>query len=52
MSIFNEDVICMPCKKEEKNDPDYEAASQAEMQAVRNGDNNFKGVYPNYKPLK
>ena len=51
MSIFNEDVICMPCKKEEKNDPDYEAASQAEMQAVRNGDNNFKGVYPDYKPI-
>jgi len=51
MSIFNEDVICMPCKKEEKNDPDYEAASQAEMQAVRNGDNNFKGIYPDYKPL-
>ena len=51
MSIFNEDVICMPCKKEEKNDPDYEAANQAEMQAVRNGDHNFKGVYPDYKPL-
>ena len=52
MSIFNEDVICMSCKKDEKNDPDYEAASQAEMQAVRNGNNNFKGIYPNYKPLK
>jgi len=51
MSIFNEDVICMSCKKEEKNDPDYEAASRAEMQAVRNGDHNFKGVYPDYKPI-
>ena len=51
MSIFNEDVICMSCKKEEKNDPDYEAASRAEAQAVRNGDLNFKGVYPDYKPI-
>jgi hypothetical protein len=51
MSIFNEDVICMPCKELEKKDPDYEAASQAEMNAVRNGNHNFKGVYPDYKPL-
>ena len=51
MSIFNEDVICMSCKKEEKNDPDYEAACHAEIQAVRNGDHNFKGVYPDYKPI-
>lgn len=51
MSIFNEDVICMSCKTEEKNDPDYEAASRAEAQAVRNGDHNFKGVYPDYKPI-
>ena len=51
MSIFNEDVICMSCKTEEKNDPDYEAACYAEIQAVRNGNHNFKGVYPNYKPI-
>jgi hypothetical protein len=51
MSIFNEDVICMTCKEEEKKDPDYKAASFAEMQAIRNGDNNFKGIYPDYKPL-
>jgi hypothetical protein len=51
MSIFNEDVICMSCKTEEKNDPDYDAASRAEAQAVRNGDHNFKGVYPDYKPI-
>lgn len=51
MSIFNEDVICMSCKTEEKNDPDYDAACRAEAQAVRNGDHNFKGVYPDYKPI-
>ena len=51
MSIFNEDVICIPCKELEKKDPDYKAASLAELQAMRNGDNNFKGIYPDYKPL-
>jgi hypothetical protein len=51
MSIFNQDVICMNCKELEKKDPDYKAASLAELQAVRNGDYNFKGVYPDYKPL-
>jgi hypothetical protein len=52
MGIFNEDVICMPCKEEEKKDPDYKAACKAEADAIRNGDHNFKGVYPDYKPLR
>jgi len=51
MSIFNEDVICMPCKELEKNDPDYKLASLADLQAIRSGDHNFKGIYPDYKPL-
>jgi hypothetical protein len=51
MSIFNEDVICLPCKEDEKNDPDYKAACQAEINAISNGNYNFKGVYPNYKPI-
>jgi len=51
MSIFNEDVICIPCKEEEKNDPDYNAAVKADNDAIRRGDNNFKGVYPDYKPI-
>lgn len=52
MSIFNEDVICSSCKEEEKQDPEYEAASLAEIEAVRAGDRNFKGAIPDYKPLK
>lgn len=52
MSIFNEDVICASCKEEEKQDPEYEAASLAEIEAVRAGDRNFKGAIPDYKPLK
>ena len=52
MSIFNQDVICLPCKRKEKLDPDYEPAVVAEQEAVRNGDYNFPGVYPDYKPLR
>ncbi len=51
MSIFNEDVICMPCKDKEKKDPEYKAASKAEMDAVKRGERNFKGAIPDYKPL-
>lgn len=52
MSVFNEDVICMDCKKEEKNDPEYEAAVEAEREAILRGDRNYKVAFPNYKPLK
>jgi hypothetical protein len=52
MSIFNQDVICLPCKRKEKLDPDYDAAVRAEQEAIRNGDYNFPGVYPDYKPLR
>ena len=52
MSVFNQDVICIPCKEEEKKDPDYDAAVRAEQEAIRRGDYNFPGVYPDYKPLK
>ena len=52
MSVFNEDVICMNCKKEEKNDPEYGAAVEAENEEIRKGNTNYKGAMPNYKPLK
>jgi hypothetical protein len=52
MSVFNEDVICMDCKKEEKNDPEYGAAVEAESEEIRKGNTNYKGAIPNYKPLK
>ena len=51
MSIFNEDVICMKCKEEEKNDPEYEAACIAEREAVMKGERNFLGAIPDYKPI-
>ncbi len=52
MSIFNQDIICISCKDDEKNDPDYELAREAEQDAVKRGDMNYPGLIPNYKPLK
>lgn len=51
MSMFNMDVICMDCKEEEKKDPEYEAASKAELEAVRKGVKNYQGAIPDYRPL-
>jgi hypothetical protein len=50
--MFNEDVICMTCKQDEKNDPEYVAASEAENEEIRKGNTNYKGAIPNYKPIK
>ena len=41
----------MDCKEEEKKDPEYEAACEAEREAVKRGDYNFSPI-PNYKPIK
>jgi hypothetical protein len=51
MSIFNNDIICMDCKKEEKLDPEYKVAVEAEAEAVRQGVRNYPGAFPNYKPI-
>ena len=44
MSMFNTDVICLECKLKEKRDPRYKEAQEAELNAVRHGDYNFKGI--------
>lgn len=44
MSMFNTDIICMPCKALERAHPDYENARDAETDAIRAGDYNFPGV--------
>ena len=44
MSMFNEDVICMECKKKERQRPDYREAVEADNAAIRRGDRNFKGI--------
>lgn len=44
MSMFNTQTICMDCKKKETEHPDYAKARDAENEAVKNGDRNFKGI--------
>jgi hypothetical protein len=44
MSMYNEDMICMDCKTKETERPDYEKARDAEYEAVKNGNRNFKGI--------
>jgi hypothetical protein len=44
MSYFNTDRICMDCKKKEKAHPDYQKAVEAEVEACRRGDYNYRGV--------
>ena len=44
MSMFNTDIICMDCKREERNDPRYKQALEAERDACAHGNYNFKGI--------
>jgi len=44
MSMFNTDCLCLDCLDKEKLHPDYEKARQAEHEAVKRGDLNFKGI--------
>ena len=44
MSYFNEDTICMECKKQERAHPDFKRARAAEHAEVRSGNYNFAGV--------
>lgn len=44
MSMFNEDCICMDCKKEETQLRDYAKAVEADHAEIRKGNYNFKGI--------
>lgn len=44
MSQFNTDVICMDCKDEEKEHPDYKKALDAEHDEIKKGNFNFPGI--------
>jgi hypothetical protein len=43
-SYFNTDTICIPCSKDEKDAPGFNAAREAETNAVQGGDLNYPGV--------
>ncbi len=44
VSYFNTEDICMTCKTEERDAPGFQAARQAEENAVLAGDLNFAGI--------
>ena len=52
MSMFNTDVICPECKEKAistyglgtEQDPRYQKAREAELNAIRHGNFNFKGI--------
>ena len=44
MSMFNQDCICLECKKLEERDPRYNEALQAVQEEIKKGNLNFKGI--------
>ena len=44
LSMYNDEVICMKCKEEEKNRPDYKDACDVDNDQIRKGNYNFKGI--------
>ncbi len=44
MSMFNEDCICMECKRKEQERHDYRKALEADHAEIRRGNYNFKGI--------
>jgi hypothetical protein len=48
MSMFNEELICLECKKKEVEHPQYKAAKEAEAAALRTwhegGGYNYSGI--------
>ena len=44
MSMLNTECLCLDCKKKETTQEDYGAAVEAEHQAIRRGNLNFKGI--------
>jgi len=44
MSFFNNQMCCSRCIEIERAHPAFQAARDAELQAIKNGDFNFPGV--------
>ena len=44
MSMYNEQMICAPCKDRETKRDDYRAAADADDAAIRQGNFNFRGI--------
>lgn len=44
MSMFNTDCICLDCSDKEKKDKDYKKAQEADIEEIKKGNFNFKGI--------
>jgi len=44
MSMFNTDCICMECAKKEKMREDYQLAADTDLEQVKAGNYNYKGI--------
>lgn len=44
MSMYNEQCICMECKKKEEERADYKEAQRVELEQVRQGNYNYRGI--------
>ena len=44
MSMYNTDCLCLACKEKEKRRSDYPEAVNAEHDALKKGNTNFKGI--------
>ena len=44
MSMPNTDCLCLVCKEKETTQEGYDEAVEAERQAIRRGNFNFKGI--------
>lgn len=44
MSMYNEDCICMECKRKETERADYKAAREADEKAIKSRDFNYPGI--------
>ena len=49
MSMFNEEVICVNCKDEERKHPRYKEALSEELAHLRRGNCNYPGLFAGQK---
>lgn len=46
MSMYSTECICIECKKKERKRDDYGQASRAELEQVKVGNFNYRGIRP------
>jgi hypothetical protein len=44
MSMYNKDCICMDCKDKERKRIDYKEAVKADIEEIKKGNLNYKGI--------